>query len=355
MDAQAKEAGSVISASLFGALAGSRALPFARGDFEAVIRQSGKGIEPSLRAFAAAFARAGESDAPSLPPVRQKLFRPLPAKAAHPRLNALLERIRGDFPVPVHAMVFAGVSRLVDYQDTDYATEYLDHVARFRGFDNEEKGWTLCLAAAKYIAGAMAYDDVISVADLKSRASRFARVHREIGVGAEQIVLATEFMRPRAEEVVGLMPARLGSWIEARPRLFRLIDYAVNRGRRVQTFKLRGFVVLHALASLQRLRCRTLRHARESRHLRQWIDLAIVHGALNYDLAVEILNSRRLVKGYSDTHARGTSKFERVLSTAPMLTVRTDGAEWMKRLIAVALKDEEGSELDGALRTVRAL
>ena len=40
-----KQAGSVISASLFGALAGSRALPFARGDFEAVIRQGGKGIE----------------------------------------------------------------------------------------------------------------------------------------------------------------------------------------------------------------------------------------------------------------------------------------------------------------------
>ena len=79
------------------------------------------------------------------------------------------------------------------------------------------------------------------------------------------------------------------------------------------------------------------------------------HSALKYDLAVEILNSRRLVKGYSDTHARGTSKFERVVSAVPMLAVRTDGAEWMRRLISSALKDEAGSDLDGALRTVRGL
>ena len=103
------------------------------------------------------------------------------------------------------------------------------------------------------------------------------------------------------------------------------------------------------------VRRRTLRHARESEGLRQWIDLALRHSPGNYDLAVEILNSRRLVKGYSDTHARGTSKFQRVQSAVPQLAARTDGAEWMKRLVAVALRDEAGSELDGALMTVRGL
>ena len=166
MDALAKRAGSVISACLFGALSGSRALPFARDDFEAVIRQSGKGIEPSLRAFASAFERAEAITAPSLPLAPQKLFMPLPARTANSRLNILLERIRGDFPVPIHATLFAGIARLVDYQDTDYAAEYLDQAARFSKFDSGERGWALSLAAAKHIARAMAYDDVISVADL---------------------------------------------------------------------------------------------------------------------------------------------------------------------------------------------
>ena len=35
--------------------------------------------------------------------------------------------------------------------------------------------------------------------------------------------------------------------------------------------------------------------------------------ATDYDLAVEVIRCRRLIKGYSDTHARGQSKFDRVL------------------------------------------
>src|SRR6185437_1176738 len=50
--AMADGAGSVISASLFGAVAGSGALPFTREQFEAPIRSFGKSVEPSLAAFA---------------------------------------------------------------------------------------------------------------------------------------------------------------------------------------------------------------------------------------------------------------------------------------------------------------
>ena len=51
MDELALGQGSVISSSLFGALAGSGALPFAREAFEDAIRAGDKGVEPSLRAF----------------------------------------------------------------------------------------------------------------------------------------------------------------------------------------------------------------------------------------------------------------------------------------------------------------
>jgi hypothetical protein len=59
---------SVISAALFGALAGSGALPFPSAAFEAAIRARGKGVEASLRAFAAAHeaAKGGAEPAPPL-------------------------------------------------------------------------------------------------------------------------------------------------------------------------------------------------------------------------------------------------------------------------------------------------
>src|SRR5262249_52310313 len=59
--------GRVLSAVLFGALAGSSALPFPRPAFEAAIRRGQVGVERSLAAFAAGFeaARGGEAPRPA--------------------------------------------------------------------------------------------------------------------------------------------------------------------------------------------------------------------------------------------------------------------------------------------------
>ncbi len=59
----AVESGSVISAALLGALAGSGALPFPRHSYEAAIEASGRGASASLRAFAGAFDAARMVDA----------------------------------------------------------------------------------------------------------------------------------------------------------------------------------------------------------------------------------------------------------------------------------------------------
>ena len=61
-----------------------------------------------------------------------------------------------------------------------------------------------------------------------------------------------------------------------------------------------------------------------------------------------------LIKGYSDTHARGQSKFTSVLGALDALTGREDAAEWIARLRTAALKDETGQELNGALRTIQS-
>ena len=66
---------------------------------------------------------------------------------------------------------------MVDFQDVDYGREYLDLVAAFLPF---QRGNDVILirAAAKYIAVAMAYDDVIRVADLKTRSSELSACAR---------------------------------------------------------------------------------------------------------------------------------------------------------------------------------
>lgn len=359
METLATKNGSVISASMFGALAASGALPFAKQAFEAMIRAGGKGIEPSLRAFNAAFDRVNDKPRDAVSATPAKHFDALPETAGHPALDRLVNRIRVEFPKAARPLLFAGAKRLTDYQDPAYADEYLSRVAALHALDRKaggaDKDFAFTVQAAKYLAVAMAYDDVIRVADLKVRGSRFERVRKEVGAKDDQIVYMTEYMHPRMEEVCGTMPKAMGLWIESRPRLFERLDRFVNRGRRVKTGTLFWFLSLYVVSALRRTRRGTLRHMREVEHREAWLAAAANLLGVNYDLAVEVLNNRRLVKGYSDTHARGLSKFDRVMSALSMLRDREDGAAWMKRLRQAALLDENGVALDGALKTVETL
>jgi indolepyruvate ferredoxin oxidoreductase beta subunit len=157
------------------------------------------------------------------------------------------------------------------------------------------------------------------------------------------------------EEAVGTLPASLGRWLEARPRLFGTLDRFINRGRRVKTGAISWFLVLYALSAMKSVRRGTLRHTREMAHLGHWLDTAIAELPQNYDLATEIILCRRLVKGYSDTHARGQSKFDRVMTAVVMVRGQPDAAAWIRRLRQAALLDEDGIALDGALKTVASV
>lgn len=356
----AEEAGSAVSAVLFGALAASKALPFPREAFEATIRASGVGVEPSLRAFALGFDQASQDPAAGNPIAARKraggsIF-PTLAPVGHAAYDALAENARANFPSATHEMIAAGLQRVVDFQDIAYGKEYLDLLAGMlvldRAAGGEGKKFGLTDAAAKYIAVAMTYDDIFRVADLKTRGTRFDRVRKEVAAAPDQLVYMVEFMHPRMDEVAGSLPAWLGRFIENRPRLFRWLNGIVDRGRRVQTGTIRWFLLLYMLGGLRRFRRGTLRHANELTHRDAWLALVKAAAPKDYALAVELLAARRLVKGYSDTHARGQSKFDKVMEGAAKLDGHPDAAEWVKRLREAAFKDEDGIALSGALKII---
>ena len=359
METLARDNGSVISASLFGALAAVGVLPFSREAYEQTIRESGKGVTASLAAFAAGWQAVRAPQSPlstqSLLPKTAVRSAPLGSPQLRAAYDRLTERIETTFPEPSRDMLLAGLQKVVDFQDLDYGRQYLDRVAELSALESVDRGAELTTEAAKYVANAMAYDDVIRVADLKTRGSRSLRVREEAGVGDTQVLKVTEYMHPRAEEVCGLLPRRLGAFLEARPKWMARLDRLVNRGRRVRTDTLFWFFVLYTLGGLRLWRRRLLRHAHETRHIEDWLDRVKTTAPRNYALAVEILRCRRLIKGYSDTHARGLSKYDKVLSSLPALMDRSDGGDWLRRLRDVALKDEEGTDLEGALKTVDSL
>jgi indolepyruvate ferredoxin oxidoreductase beta subunit len=366
MEQVAVENGSMISASLLGALAGSGALPFPRESYEKTILASGRGVKASLAAFAGGYEGALQPGYPrphesggEVASPKGETERGAPSKVRGPdrlvdgwrHLAARVDRL----PEEVRAMARLGLRKVVDFQDQAYGQEYLDRLEQVVERDKAARGFALSIAAAKHLANAMCYDDMIRVADLKTRSTRGVRVRREVGVKDDAILQTTEYFHPRVEEFCGAMPARLGRYIEERPKLAAFIDRRINRGRRIRTDSFSGFAALWLVGGMHRWRRSLLRHEVEQAHLERWYTLALDTVAEDYALAVEILNTRRLIKGYSDTHVRAQSKFDRVLSALPMLKGRPDAADWLRRLREAALKDEKGDMLDGALKTVATL
>ena len=342
-DALAIKNGSVISAALFGALAGSGALPFPRETFEAAIKAGGKGVEGSLRAFGAAFDAAGQGVPVVETPVKKlKVSGPARLLAEWQGLTARVAAL----PEQVGELALPGLRKVVDFQDLKYGAEYLGRLGKVLAQDRAP--FALSREAAKYIANAMAYDDIIRVADLKTRGQRFSRIQKEMRLKEGQVLQLTEFFHPRAEEIIGLMPARMGARMDV-PKWHDRLNRSFNKGRRLRTDSLPAFLVLHGLGGAKLWRRRTFRHAQEQAHLEAWLTTAL---AQPHDLAVELIKCRRLIKGYSDTHARGQSKFDRVVAASLKIAARDDAADWCRRLREAALKDEEGKALAGAIQTI---
>ena len=347
----AEDTGSVISSVLFGALAGAEALPFSREQFQATIERSGVAVQTNLAGFSAGFDGARAS-AVSEPEVSE----PAAAETVHPHVAALLSRIEANFPAATHQIVIEGVRRLIDYQDLQYAGEYLNRLGPVLKADEAKNGnandYRLTTETARYLALWMSYEDTIRVADLKTRASRFARFRKEVKAQPDQIVYVAEFMHPRVEEICDTMPSWLGELVLSTPPLRGFIGLFCGSGRRIQTTKLSGFLLLYGISAFKRWRRGTYRYKIETGKIEQWLNDVATLAAQDYALATEIAECQRLIKGYGDTHARGTRSFARIMDALDAIRGTENPSQRVRELRAAALADEFGNTLTEALKKV---
>ena len=345
----AEQAGSVISAVLFGALAGTGVLPFSRAQFEATIAGGGVGVKPSLQAFAAGYQQAGidpdaQPMAEAVAPAADAV--PVNVTPRDPQIRALLERIDSAFPAAARSMLIEGARRLVDYQDPAYAQLYLDRLARI---DLPAQGEPLLLQeSARHLALWMSYEDTIRVAELKTRATRFERVRGEVRVTGDQLLAIHEFMHPRLEEICDTLPAGLGRWLSGSGWPRRLAERFTRKGRIIATTSLSGFLMLYGVAGMKRWRRGTLRYAAETQRIERWLAQIEQAAAFNPRLAVEVAQCQRLVKGYGDTHAHGLRNFESVMAAVQRAGAALAPAT-LRELRDAALADEHGDRLRATL------
>ena len=294
VNALMQASGSPVNAILFGALIGSEALPFDRATAEAAIRQAGKATESNLRGFALGFEQAGR--APVAPALTEK------RKPARPAITI------ANFPPPAQEVITYGVERLVDYQSRHYAQLYLDRLQSIARLDHGSD-FALTTETARYLALWMSYEDVIRVADLKTRADRRTRIRKEVRAKGSDIVRVADFLKPGLEEMCSVMPAGLGRafYTFASARGWK---HKLNVGMHIRSTNVSGFVLLRLLGGLRWWRPYTWRYQDEQVRIEKWLAAIARAAARDMSLAAELAACGQLMKGYGDTHARAVHNFE---------------------------------------------
>ncbi len=315
----AQESGTVINAVLFGAMAGSGVLPLARAACESAIRGAGRGAEASLRGFAAGFEIAGGTKA-------------VPAEPAPPKRATELQDV-----------LRLGKERLHDYQGARYAALYEARMQVFLSGDRK-----LAAEVARHLALWMAYEDIIRVADLKTRASRFERVRREVGAKDGEPVVVIDYLKPGLEEFASVLPGFLGkrlvSWAERRGKLD-----AYNVGMHIRTSGIFGYLLVRSLAWLKPWRPMSYRYGEEQRLIERWLALVADAAKRDATLAMEVAECARLIKGYGETHRRGKANFLAIVDALvenPATSDPREQARALRRAREAALADPEGKALE---------
>ncbi len=301
LDAIARRTGAFINSVMLGVIAGSGQLPIPVDAFEAAIRADGKGVDGNLRGFRAGLEAAQRADA--APPTAADIKQAPPSPIAE--FDAAIAR----FPEPAHDIIREGVRRLVAYQDAAYAKRYLDRLAPIRDADQRANaGGRLLRETARHLAVRMSYEDVIRVAQAKIDPARFARIAAEVAAKPGEPVRIVEFLKPGVEEFCSVLPPSLArrvlAFAERRPKLARF-----HWGMEVNTTSVSGYLRFRMLAALRRYRPRTYRYAEEQREIERWLGLIADAAPKSVELALEIAECARLIKGYGDTHQRGTGNY----------------------------------------------
>ena len=352
--AMAQANGTMVSAVMLGVIAGSGLLPFTREHYEATLKDSGAHSAASLKGFAAGFSRVQNAQT-----VQAMLNDDHPdVQASSPVASSVPPALQA-LPVDVRELATLGYSRLCDYQSPAYADLYVERlqtVVKAEALADAQHTQTFPASreTARWLALWMAFDDIVRVADLKSRASRWQRVAREVKLQEDEFLHLYDHFKPGVPEFAALLP----SWL-AMP-LQRWDKQRALRGQnpwalplKIGTHSVVGMLALRTLSSFKWLRPYGSRFHAEQADIKQWLQAVCTGLQQDGSLGHEVAMCGRLIKGYGSTNERGRSNLQHILTHLAASPVHTDAA-WRTHAVAqareAALQDEAGTALDQQLR-----
>ena len=202
----------------------------------------------------------------------------------------------------------------------------------------------------------MSYEDVVRVAQAKIAPERMRRIAREELRVKDEPYSVHDFLKPGIEELCQLLPSLL-----ARP----ILRYSERKGwlgrvyfgMEINSTSISGYLRFLMLAKLRPLRPYGHRYKQEQAQIESWLALIVQAAHRSAELALEVAECARLIKGYGDTYARGTHNYRtietRVMKPALAGHIPPErAADAIASARTAALVDPEGESLAKCLADI---
>ncbi len=373
----AKQSGTIISSVMLGCIGASRLLPFKREDYESAIKGANEVLSAAQIASLKGFSQGWDAVEKQTKNTQfvDKLIQSIDAQSAsknneHFKLNHIQPDL-SDFPVETHEILNLGYSRLIEYQNKDYAELYLKRIKSVYAAEkkatqstintlsnNPLNHWNITNESARWTALWMAFDDIVRVAQLKIKQNRFEQIKKDVNAKSDEIIRVYDHFKPGVPELAGLLPKRIGDLI------LKWEEKRIKNGRsplelkiKLITTSISGTLILKLLSNLKWLRKLGRRYHFEQLGINSWLNCVIQSTMEDIALGQEVAACGRLIKGYGSTNLRAHENLNYILDSltngqivSPTLTK----AEIVKQARQNALKDESGKPLDAFMRGIGA-
>ncbi len=291
------------NAIMLGAIVGSGILPLDEAVCRGAIETKGVAVAASLANFKAGLHANGQA------------AHSMPAEEATDQLAPAPDGFDdglASYPAALRPLLGHALARLVDYQDHDYAAAYLRRLGPLNEADHS-LGKVLVGETARRLAAWMSFEDVIRVAQLKTRPGRLARIRAELSLGHDGLLHVKDFLKPGREELASLLPPALGRRLMAGATAGPVGGLRL----RIPTTSAWGYAALKLMASLKPWRRRTYRYAREEAAIEAWLAAVCQCAAQDPELAQRVAELAVLARGYGRVRARGLEQLEAFTAKVP--------------------------------------
>jgi indolepyruvate ferredoxin oxidoreductase beta subunit len=228
----------------------------------------------------------------------------------------MAEEVVSEWPESLHATLVEALYQMADYQNLAYARRYLKQVEHVLALEPEgQNEYKLTHTYAKTLAMRMTYEDAVRVASLKIKPGRLERIRRDMAVKPGQVLHVTDYLKPDAAEIYGIFPnflvspmlllgkvTGIGYWLGKKHFTLQLHPKTTTLG---------GYMTFRFLTGFKPFRVSSHRFHYEWKLIQELNKQLERYAGLDYELALLIAESGRMVKGYGDTRRKMIKTMER--------------------------------------------